>query len=712
MKRITVIAALAAVAFASAGNPGVSKTSAPDGFFRVVEKDGRWQVLAPGGKETVLLGVDHVTYHGHASQRTGRRHHLAANKRLFPDKADWEENALARLKAWGFNMLGAGCDPALKHRGLVHTVFLSLGDSLCWKNSVKPDLYICPNEHRPCSAFPNVFHPGFAAHADEVARKKCAPNRDDTSLLGYFIDNELAWWGRGRSDTGLFDAVSNLPPEHSARLAQAAFLKERGVTGTPSKEDKLAFLERAAERYFRISCEAIRRHDPNHLVLGARFAGLGGAHPAVWEIAGRYCDIVTFNCYPWADLDRNVVRMNASPSSETVIEAFTKQYGHVKKPMLVTEWSFPALDSGLPCTGGAGQRFATQAQRTRATELFAKTVLALPFIIGYDYFMWVDEPPEGISDAFPEDSNYGLINERGEAYPEITSMFTRLHADVVHWRKAAPPEPRIVPAEPPIDEAAFLDILAARGMRNGPCPAFLRKGDAYAITNSAGLVLEGRIGGGSMFTDVTLDESRLGSYNGMICVNNPGGGKSWHDTVKVTGVEWRESSDGGRVFITAEGWTSGGGRFTLVHAVTVFPRSPWFLCSLVEARNSGDKPLDVDSFLFREYAPFFAEKPAVPTRRIPSLWKAPKHDAWFRKYDGAYFGALTLAPAADLVMFHIMDNGRSQHPDAVFKPERKLTLAPGERYRPEGAMWMLALCGLDGTAGWRRAVTEFCVSSR
>ena len=706
MKTGIVTAALAAAVFVSAGTSVASSAPAPGGFFRVVEKDGRWQVIDPDGRETVLLGVDHVTYHGHSSQRTCSRHHLAANKRLFPRKADWEENTLARLKKWGFNTLGAGCDPALKRRGLVHTVFLSIGDSLCWDHA-KTDLYICPDERRPCSAFPNVFHPGFAAHADEVARKQAAPNRDDTSLLGYFIDNELAWWGRGARDVGLFD-VSRLPPGHSARAAQAAFLKERGVTGSPSDADKLDFLKRAADIYFRVSCEAIRRHDPNHLVLGARFAGLGGAHPAVWEISGKYCDIVTFNCYPWADLDRNVVRMNASPSSQTIVDAFTKQYGYVKKPMLVTEWSFPSLDSGLPCTGGAGQRFSTQTQRTQATELFAKTVLALPFMIGYDYFMWVDEPPEGISDAFPEDSNYGLINERGEAYPEITSMFARLHSDVVRWRKAAPPAPRAAPAEATIDETAFRRILAACGMRNDPVVAFIRDGDAYSVTNAAGLVLEGRIGASSMFTDVMLGESRMGSYNGMICVNNPDGAKSWHDTTNVTGVEWRESADGGQLRITAEGYTGDGGRFSLVHAFTVCPRVPWFLCSLVEARNLGGKPLDIDSFLFREYAPYFAEKPSVPARSVPNLWKAPKHDAWFRKYDGAYFGALTLAPAADLVMFHIMDNGTSQHPDAVFKPERKLTLAPGENYRPEGTMWMLAVCGLDGTASWRRTVTRFC----
>ena len=36
-------------------------------------------------------------------------------------------------------------------------------------------------------------------------------------------------------------------------------------------------------------------------------------------------------------------------------------YRVVRRPMIITEWSFPALDSGLPCKHGAGMRVDTQA---------------------------------------------------------------------------------------------------------------------------------------------------------------------------------------------------------------------------------------------------------------------------------------------------------------------------------------------------------------
>ena len=675
------------------------------GFFRLVVKEGRWRVIDPLGRGMVLLGIDHVKYQGHYSQRTKRSIHLEVNKRKFPNKADWEEDTLAHLKKWGFNLLGAGCDPALKHRGLVHTVFLSIGDGLC-RNPNRPDLYICPNEGRPCSAFPNVFHPQFEEWADWKARTGCAPHRDDPWLFGYFIDNELAWWGRGRSDTGLFDEVAKLPDTHSAKVAQRKFLAERGVKGNPSDDDKLAFLKLAADIYFRVSCEAIRRHDPNHIVMGARFAGFWGAHPVVWEVSGKYCDLVTFNIYPWADIDRGVVYMSSSAKAECVADAFTRQYGYVKKPMLVTEWSFPALDSGLPCTGGAGQRFRTQRERTQATELFARTMLSLPFFVGYDYFMWVDEPAAGISDAFPEDSNYGLINENGDVYPEITEMFTRLHKEVASGAKISlPVERHVLKKKEGLTANEFFALFGESAVSSTNRVALRRDGGTYVLSNGAGLVLRGKIGGRFMLDSVSLNGIDLGSYTGMLN-ESLGGALRWYDATRVTAVEWKPSKKGGTLFVTAEGDCANRGRFSLKHAITPYADSPRFLCELVEAKNVGGAPIDVGSFYFREYAPYFADKLAMQIKTVPNLWKAPLRDAWFRKSDGAYYGGVSFAPLATLIQYHIMDGDRSQHPDARFTPEEELILAPGESYRPEGKMWMLAICGLDGVDGWRRVLTH------
>jgi len=637
-RRTFFLAALAAAAAARAAT----------GFFGVENRgDDGWWVVDPSGKDTFVLGVDHVKYEGHWCEKLKAFPHLAEMKKRFPDKEDWRKETVARLRDWGFNTLGAGSNEDLKHRGLAHTTFLSMGD--VWAFDKDEGKWICPNERRPCSAFPNVFHPDWPAHCESVAKKACAAERDDPLLFGYFIDNELAWWGRapegGVSGSGLFDEAMKRRDGHAAKEAALALLKEKGVDPASEvpAEVKLEFLRRAAERYFSAASAAIRRADPNHLVLGARFAGLSGAHPVVWEVSGKYCDLVTFNCYPWADIDRDIVLNDAWSRKEPVYDAFKRAYDLVKRPLLVTEWSFPALDSGLPCRYGAGQRFRTQKERAEATELFAKSMLAMPFVIGYDYFMWVDEPALGISSAFPEDSNYGLVNNEGVPYPEITSMFRRLHSDLPRWRRGA---------------------VAVEG-------------EGYSVCGPDGLLLKGRKGRGPVFDEVSLGGVRYGSFNAMLELAD-GGRPVWCDFQEVVSAERKGPS----LEVVASAMAAG----TEFEAALRFssPDADGRLSAeILSVRNKGARPLVVRNLYFREYADFAGEAPARES--VPHLWKGDKSAAWVAK-DGRSYGART-SSAKCTTMWYWVDVG--PHPDAVFSlsPD-PVVLAPGKSIAVDG-VWIL-----------------------
>ena len=676
--------------------PGVDGT--PSGFFRVAKHgDGKWWAFDPLGRGTALLGVNHVSYQGQWSLRTMRSIHRETNLRKFPDRTDWATNSVARLKSWGFNMLGGGSDSNLKYRGLFHAFTLAMGETVC-RDGVPGEYFICPNERRPCTSFPNVFHPEFDVWCDHVARRKCAPNRDDPWLFGYFIDNELAWWGRGMLDTGLYDAVAKLPESHPARIAQKSFMSgRRPGGGDASVQDKVDFLKLAAERYFSATTAAIRRADPNHLVLGARFAGIRGAHPVVWEVAGKYCDVVTLNCYPWADLDRNVVRMGRSPDSERLSDAFGKLYGRTGKPLLVTEWSFPALDTGRPCSHGAGQRFRTQALRAQASELLAKTLLSLPYVLGYDYFMWVDQPAAGLSDAFPEDCNYGLLSEEDVPYRELTSMFSRIHGDVGALRNGGLPRERKV-APPPAVSAG--DAERRIGRRSDS--SFVRNGDAYALSTPDGLVLEGSVGGKDIFSSVKAGGKDLGRFTMMLC-DKVRGNSRWRNLSKVISAEWKD----GALSVTAEGGSEDG-RFSFTCRIVPLAGRNRFLCELVRMDNLGPAAIDVSSVLFRQYVTYADDKSKTPEfKSAPDLWQAPDADAWFRKKDRAFFGGFTRAGTVVRFQYFTSMGDRIQHPDAQFEPRGRVSLKPGESWRPDGDIWMVSVCGTQGgRAAWEQTLGE------
>lgn len=400
-----------------------------DRFFSIGHSPSGRDILYDGdGRPFFVRGVDHVQYKGHWCAALKGFPAWEWNKKHYATEEDWRRETLDRLKMWGFNSLTGVPDRELLHRGLAYAEILFFGKRVCrpdWKldsEAIMPGM-------SPCSYFPNVFSRVFAAQCDAWAKKRCGELKDDRTLIGYFLDNELAWWGnsavkdRERSACGMYDLVASLPPEHSAHIALERFKSQRPVD-EPLEETKARFLELVAERFFSATVKAIRKYDPNHLVLGCRFAGFTGAHRIVWEVAARWCDVLSVNCYPHMDFETG--RMLDRSDGEPIREVFDRYYGWTKRPFLVTEWAVIGLDAGLPCKHGAGQRVKTQRHRTTAAEACARFFMAHPHVVGYDWFMWQDEPALGIN-IDGEDSNYGLVNERSEPYRELVEMFTALH---------------------------------------------------------------------------------------------------------------------------------------------------------------------------------------------------------------------------------------------------------------------------------------------
>jgi hypothetical protein len=689
------------------------------GYFYVKQfADGRWWAIDPLGRGVVVLGVDHTTFWGHWCETLGYQPYGRENEKKYPDPKVWEEETLTRLKSWGFTMLGAGSQESLRRRGLFHCVNLGIGTQLA---TFEEEYYITPNEKRPCSSFPNVFHPEFESYCRYVARTKCRPNLNDPWMFGYFSDNELAWWGRGKQATGLFDAAMKLGASHTAKQALVNFVKQRAgngieqfnavwhtkcgsfddvlkLTQLPAESEtqieiKHDFLKLAAERYFSTTSKVIREVDPNHMMLGARFAGTGGADPAVWEITGKYCDVVTFNCYPKADLDEGIVYSGFGVDAEPVTEHFAKYYAYVKKPMMITEWSFPALDAGLPSVHGAGQRFLTQTGRTAATELFARTMLSLPFLIGYDYFMWVDEPALGISTPFPEDSNYGLVNGDNKPYPLLTGMFEKLHADLWTHRNAVAPKRR-----DDVQKCALSPMQSALKLKqqnpDAKDVAVTRDGDKFVVDNGR-LTLEGSVGSSCFIDKISLDGTPYGSYNAMVYTSNKGS-NPWRNIQRVTAVNC--SMQSGCAVIEISGEYQQKSPFAVTHRIIVPPGSAKFICEVLQVRNIGDSDLS----LMGLYCRFdVLGKNWDEAKAPPNLWGVPQYGCWIQEGTGAYYGALASLKYAGVKIYFWKDKTiKSFHPDALYTVE--MDLKPGDIFRPANPVVVIGALGIGGKDGWMK----------
>lgn len=362
------------------------------GYFHTQQIDGRWWIVTPEGHAFFSKGVDNVSYSPEA----------ASSPKAPADPQAWAAMAARQLLEWNFNTLGAWSARETYGKGLAYAPVINIA------SSVQRDLWLK-------GGVVDYFGQQFRDAADTVAARACTPHADDPWLLGYFTDNELRWGKDWRSQDSLLESYLKMP-EGSPGLDRAkAFVKELGHEATD--EDRLRFAGVVASEYGRVTAEAIHKHDPHHMVLGCRFAGYPG--DAAVKAAGEYFDVVSFHSYaPAPPLDR--------------LRQITRLAG---RPVMVTEFGFKAMDSGLPNTKGAGKPVATQADRADGFTSYVEALAALPGAVGFHWFEYRDEPKEGRFDG--ENSNYGVVKIDFTPWGTLTARMKAVNARIEERHAAA-----------------------------------------------------------------------------------------------------------------------------------------------------------------------------------------------------------------------------------------------------------------------------------
>lgn len=419
-------------------------TSKATGFFRV-ERDekGVWRFVTPGGHGFFMAannGPQRAS--GDYCKALGYDPFGRTIKAKYADTAAWAAEAVRRLRSWNFNAITAWLaplTPELHDKGLAWTMVVHFGKSFPGVKDVA-DANLLAGVNGGKIKFPNVFSAAYPEHCRQMAQKLCAPYRDDPTLVGWFIDNEIRWngpvsWNEAdREGVGLYNGVAALPAGHSARVALDAFLAKRGLKAADAVEPavKREFLRLIARRYFEVTIAALKAVDPNHAVLGCRFAGANTMCDVVWEEAGRACDAVSVNWYPTAEPETNYVRANWRHHAPSWEERMAELVALTRKPLIISEWAYRGGDTGHKNSKGAGQRCPTQTMRAQCSALFASKMIGHYAVIGYSHFKYVDEPVLGRFDG--EDCNYGLVNEKDEPYRELTAALTRVQSELYRRR--------------------------------------------------------------------------------------------------------------------------------------------------------------------------------------------------------------------------------------------------------------------------------------
>lgn len=281
----------------------------------------------------------------------------------------------------------------------------------------------------------DVFDPAWVRRVDEVARAICSPQKNSRWLLGYFTENEITFPAVG---TLGYDITGNpiyhhnnpslleicLDQDTHAPAFQAAWnfvvgrhgdeasalqawgvkstarrsltaLRDKGlaVTGQAFAADSHAFAVHFAEIFFRTCYEAIKRHDPNHLVLGCRWAG--PPHPDLLNVEEKWTDVVSINNY------------------KDMLHERISEYGFATDiPVIIGEYNWSDdghMSISLPFEPAAG---LTMEERTFYTgERYLKRLFLHPRVAGWTWYRFVT------TNRLHSFRNCGMVNHEDEVQP-------------------------------------------------------------------------------------------------------------------------------------------------------------------------------------------------------------------------------------------------------------------------------------------------------
>jgi len=361
----------------------------------VAEVGERWWLITPEGEPFYSVGVNDVDPRGDTDQESGICPYCEAVELIYDSPEAWAETAAARLRSWGFNTVGAWSEDELFAPLMPYTVLLNFGGGQS-----------------------DFFSDEFLQRVPTITEERVVPLRGDPNLLGWFLDNELKWGKDWRSRNTMLDEYLLLEETSPGRQVAEQY-----------QGDPEGFLLALAKQYFRVTSEAIREADPNHLILGARASSLS-MPPQVPQAATAYLDVFSVNFY--ATIDGLFDGLDETWGPLVPIDGWLSAYYELSGlPLMATEFSFRSRESDPPNTWPPIYlTYDTQVERAAAYDEYVQKCFDATYIVGQHWFEYVDQPVGGRGDD--EDNNFGLITVNDEPYDGFLGPVTITNSKAPH----------------------------------------------------------------------------------------------------------------------------------------------------------------------------------------------------------------------------------------------------------------------------------------
>ncbi|WP_203567676.1 sugar-binding protein [Aestuariimicrobium ganziense] len=401
------------------GNPGSGKKLGltATGWFHVENHDGRSVLVDPAGNEFFSLGMNVFCSVGDTYTKVAGRESIYE---WLPDGSDpkfdagwrtsdkedysfyianqvrkygsWDESAycdreVQRAKKLGFNSVGGWSNLDLVRQ---HDMpYVAHIDSMPFYEIGWSGLY-------------DIYRPGLQAEIDAAVAGQVSEFKDDKNLIGYMFFNEIMW-SRLRTAVSEQPAsevaskgalVDLLEKRHNGDITSfnkawdmdvASFEALRELSFTPKTDaavvDMNAFTAEYLDLFYKTFSSAIRKADPNHMVIGDRWYTKvmvdDTLRAQLATAAGKHLDALTYNYYAW-DLDLEMLGEIYRLSGN--------------KPMFLSEFHYGEPSHGLTF---AIKMAADELQKGLLYRNYVEKAAASGMVVGTHWFEAHDQAATG-----------------------------------------------------------------------------------------------------------------------------------------------------------------------------------------------------------------------------------------------------------------------------------------------------------------------------
>jgi len=424
------------------------------GNFRVDKDSSRWWLVDPEGRPSWAIATMGEIPGGRGNGNVQLAEWF--EKEYRGDRMKYANMQYELLQSWGFNSLAGWTASEFasitEEKFIKKEAYLPMYRVLNFSiMGADKDYYAKDNKGQQKGvhdhSFPDPFNPNWRKDAREKAEEMIQEFKGDPWFVGWFMDNEIDYsslfeyvWGDYSAIEFIhflenkYQDIGQLNESWTSRFGTYNYLSFRDILSEkpepvewddPLYEDFTAFERIMMKEYINFTFGMVKELDPDHLLISNRLNldPMMSLYRTI-DLWSRY-DVICVNIYP------ENLYMGFDKGELEILEWVYRKTG---KPIIIGEWSVPAMDSKLyefgkdpydrPLDWSWPQVMRNQSERAEVYRTCMLQLASKPYMIGAAWFKVLDV------DSPTRRANRGLIDSEHQPYEKMIEVVRATNMEI------------------------------------------------------------------------------------------------------------------------------------------------------------------------------------------------------------------------------------------------------------------------------------------